>query len=391
LAVGFDVPLGVAEAAFFVTASVALYSYLGYPLFISLAAWLKPAPPVRKSDWTPSVSLILVVHNEERLIEAKLLNCLALDYPRELIEILVISDGSTDQTEEIARRFASRGIRLVSLPGPHGKPSALNAGIPLSRGEILVLTDARQELAHDAVRALVANFSDLSVGAVSGELHLRVPSGPAAASGVGSYWNYEKLIRRMESRFDSTVGVTGALYALRKGLFRTVDPRLILDDVAIPMEAVLAGYRVIFEPLARASDLISTDAIVEYRRKVRTLAGNYQLLALRPSLLDPRRNRLLWQLLSHKISRLAVPWCLLILFASSALLSTRGGLYRALFAGQVIFYLLAFLGLLMAHLRLRLRVLSVPYAFALLNVAAANGLIRFLRGIDSPTWRKTSW
>src|SRR5439155_446213 len=206
---------------------------------------------------------------------------------------------------------------VAAAPGPPGKVAALNEAVPLASGEILVLTDARQSLAPDAVRRLVAYFADPTVGAVSGELHL-LPSPGSPVEGVGLYWKYEKLIRKAESRFDSTVGVTGAFYALRKELFLPIDPRTILDDVAIPMRVALAGRRVLFAPEARAWDHVEESAAREYRRKVRTLAGNYQLVALYPALLHPLRNRLLWQLASHKLARLAVPWCLLVLFLASA-------------------------------------------------------------------------
>jgi biofilm PGA synthesis N-glycosyltransferase PgaC len=377
---------GVEEACFLLAAGVVVYSYVGYPALVSLAAWLKPAPPVQRDAPTVDVSIVIVVHNEERVIEEKLLNCLGLDDPCQ--EILVISDGSTDGTERIVESFASKGVRLLALPGPQGKPNALNHGIPLCQGTIVVLTDARQRIASDAVRELVSNFHDHTIGAVSGELHLSAPIESGAPSGVGWYWNFEKLLRRMESRFDSTVGVTGALYALRKSLYRPIDPRLILDDVAIPMDVVTGGSRVIFEPLARAYDLIATRPRVEYERKVRTLAGNYQLLALRPSLLDPRRNRLWWQLVSHKVSRLVVPWCLLALLVASGLLAVEGGVFRALFWGQAAFYLLALLGALLAPFQIRL--LSLPYAFVLLNLAAGHSLFRFLRGIDTAVWKKTA-
>lgn len=375
---------------FWLAATVVVYAYAGYPALIAAAARLRPAPPVRKADITPEVTLLLVVRDEEAHLEEKLRNAAGLDYPRERLEVLVVSDGSTDRTEAIAAGFAGAGVELLALPEPRGKAAALNEAVPRARGEILVFTDARQPLAPDAVRRLVAYFADLTVGAVSGELHLLAPSG-APAEGLGLYWRYEKLVRRAESRFDSTVGVTGALYALRKELFVPLDPRTILDDVAIPMEVVLAGSRVLFAPEARAWDRIAESPAREYRRKVRTLAGNFQLASLRPALLDPRRNRLFWQLLSHKLSRLAVPWCLLALFAASAGLSLGDRpLYRAALAGQALFYLLALVGGLRARRQRPLRLTSIPYAFTLLNLAAVRGLLGFLRGSETAAWKASS-
>jgi cellulose synthase/poly-beta-1,6-N-acetylglucosamine synthase-like glycosyltransferase len=378
------------ELAFWGCAAVVLYAYAGYPVLIFLAARLWPAAAVRKKEITPAVTLVIVVRNEEACLEAKLRNALALDYPPERLEILVASDGSTDATEAIAARYAERGVRLLALPASRGKAAALNEAVPRAAGDILVLTDARQALAPDAVRQLTAYFADATVGAVSGELHL-LPSSGAASDGLGLYWKYEKLIRKAESRFDSTVGVTGAVYALRKELFTPLDPRTILDDVAIPMKAVLAGRRVLFAPEALAWDRVDAGAANEYRRKVRTLAGNYQLVVLYPILLHPLRNRLFWQLLSHKLARLAVPWCLVTLFLASAALSTAGsGLYRAALAAQSLFYLLALAGWLQATLHRPLRLTSIPYAFALLNVAAVRGLIGFLRGTENAAWRAST-
>ncbi|PYQ04762.1 MAG: hypothetical protein DMF83_17450 [Acidobacteria bacterium] len=375
------------EIAFWLSAAVVLYAYAGYPALIALAGRLWPAPAVRKKEITPAVTLLMVVHNEDECLEDKLRNALALDYPPERLEILVASDGSTDGTEAIAARFAARGVRLVALPGPRGKVAALNEAVPLASGEILVLTDARQSLAPDAVRRLVAYFADPTVGAVSGELHL-LPSPGSPVEGVGLYWKYEKLIRKAESRFDSTVGVTGAFYALRKELFLPIDPRTILDDVAIPMRVALAGRRVLFAPEARAWDHVEESAAREYRRKVRTLAGNYQLVALYPALLHPLRNRLLWQLASHKLARLAVPWCLLVLFLASARLSLAGAAFHGVaLTGQALFYLVAIMGWRQATLQRPLHMTSVPYAFVLLNIAATRALIGFVRGTETAAWK----
>jgi cellulose synthase/poly-beta-1,6-N-acetylglucosamine synthase-like glycosyltransferase len=378
------------ELAFWTAAGLVLYAYLGYPILIAIIARLWPAPLVRKEQLTPSLSLLIIVHNEEACLEDKLRNLLALDYPQDKLEILVVSDGSTDGTEAIATAFAQAGVRLLSFPGPRGKAACLNEAVPRAGGEIVVMTDARQPLARDAVRHLVGYFADPSVGAVSGELHLLAPTG-TATGGVALYWRYEKLIRRAESRFDSTVGVTGALYALRKDLFVPLDPRTILDDVALPMEVVLAGRRVLFAPEARAWDRMAESPAHEYQRKVRTLAGNCQLLALRPALLHPLRDRLLWQLLSHKVLRLAVPWCLLVLFLASAQLALAGRTaYRLAFAAQALFYLLAAAGGLFARSRSPLRLTLLPYTLALLNLAAVRGLLGFLRGTESAAWKASS-
>jgi biofilm PGA synthesis N-glycosyltransferase PgaC len=377
------------EAFFWLAAAGAFYSYVGYPLLLAILARLRPAPSVRRADEPMTLSVVIVALNEEDAIGRKIDNCLSLDYPSELREILVASDGSTDRTEAIVEGRAREGVRLLRLPGPAGKPTALNAAVTEARGEILLLCDARQELDTGAARALVANFADATVGAVSGELLFRLGGGQGGLEGVGLYWRFEKWIRRTESRLDSTVGVTGAICAMRRALYRPLDPRTILDDVALPMSVVQAGYRVVHEPAAKAYDDAPTDPTSEYRRKVRTLAGNYQLVALRPDLLNPFRNRLFLQLVSHKLLRLAVPWCLLLMLGTSGGLAARGSwFFAALFATQCAFYLLAGLaGRLEKRGRRTPRLLSVAYSLALLNLAAGEALFGFLLGHERAAWR----
>lgn len=381
----------VAGVVFALALAAVVYAYLGYPALVAVAARLRPAPAVRRAAATPELTVILVARDEESCLEGKLRNCLALDYPPDRLEILVVSDGSTDRTEAVAEGFGARGVRLLRLRPARGKAAALNAAVPAARGEILLLTDARQHLDADAARQLVACLADPTVGAVSGELHLRPPATPSPSEGLAAYWSLEKRLRRAESRLDSTVGVTGAIYALRKEFFRPLDERTVLDDVAVPMEVVMAGRRVVFEPGAAAWDTLAADPAREYRRKVRTLAGNYQLVLLRPALLDPRRNRLLWQFVSHKLARLAVPWCLLALLASSAVLATRSTFGRAALAIQLAFYLVALLAGAVRRLPRRgwaSRALSLPYSFLLLNVAAAAALVEVLRGRPTAAWKE---
>lgn len=374
----------VAETAFWGSAAVVLYTYLGYPLLIVLLARIRPAVSGPRVYWAPPLSVIVAARDEENCIEAKLRNCLALDYPPDRLEILVVSDGSRDRTEDIVTRFADRGVRLLTLPDPQGKAAALNAAVPEARGDILLFTDASEEVAPDAARELVACLADPEIGAASGELHLG--SGEGASEGVGLYWRYEKLIRRAESRFDSTVGVTGGLYALRRELFVPLDPRTILDDVAIPMDVVFAGHRVVFEPLAGARDELRGGARQEYGRKRRTLAGNYQLLWLRPELLHPGRNRLFWQLLSHKVGRLAVPHGLAVTLLTSGFLAARGhALFGVFFILQAVFYLLALVGALAPGGGAPW--VKIPYTFVVLNLAVVGGLIAFLRGRASASWK----
>jgi cellulose synthase/poly-beta-1,6-N-acetylglucosamine synthase-like glycosyltransferase len=338
-------------AVFWTSLALVAYVYLGYPLL--LAVWSRLAPrPVRREPpqstrspaASPTVSVVLAARNERAALARKIDNCLALDYPPDRLEVVLALDAPTDGGERIAHDLARRHPRLTVVESTRhaGKAAALNRAVAAARGEVVVFCDARQEVAADAVRELVAVLADPAVGAVTGELVLLDGRGRPAADGVGLYWRYEKALRAMESRIHSTVGATGALYAVRRELFAPLPRRAILDDVIVPLRATLAGRRTVFAPGARAYDRVCPPE-VEFRRKVRTLVGNFQLLTLMPELLLPWRNPVWLQFVSHKLGRLAVPWLLVVLLAANALL-LEGAFYAVFFAGQCVWYLLAAAG-----------------------------------------------
>jgi poly-beta-1,6-N-acetyl-D-glucosamine synthase len=334
----------LAEVLFWSAFALTVYVYLGYPTLLAVWARLSPKP-VHRSPVTPGVSIVIAARNEAASLQARIENLRASDYPRELVQIVVVSDGSTDGTEEILRAYEGQ-VDAVLLP-PGGKASALNAGVAAATHDVLVFTDARQTFAPDALRALVAPLADPQVGGVSGELLLDCESGDGTSTigdGVGAYWRYEKWLRRQESLIGSTLGSTGAIYALRRELWRPLPPETILDDVLAPMQAVLSGSRVVFEGAARAYDRATPVANAEFQRKTRTLAGNYQILRLQPRLLVPFVNPVWLQFVSHKLGRLVVPYALLALLVSSAMLANDHLVYAVVFAGQVAFYGLALYG-----------------------------------------------
>jgi len=337
------------DFVFWISAAVIAYVYAGYPLL--LAVWARVAPKAPRKgafpagQW-PSLSVIVAARNEAARLPARIENLLDLPYEGAR-EIIVVSDGSTDRTEEAIARYVSRGdVRFIAVPAG-GKPVALNAGVAAARGDILVFADARQQFAAAALIELASNFADPEVGGATGELVLDCESGSSASSigdGVGAYWKYEKWLRRHESRIWSTLGATGAIYALRRALWRPLPADTLLDDVLTPMRAVLDGWRVVFEADAMAEDWTAPDGAVEARRKRRTLAGNYQILAQEPRLLIPVVNPVWLQYVSHKVGRLVVPWALIGLFASSVMLARDGWTYALAFAAQAAFYALAALG-----------------------------------------------
>jgi cellulose synthase/poly-beta-1,6-N-acetylglucosamine synthase-like glycosyltransferase len=368
---------------FWLSALLLVHVFVGYP---ALMWWLARTLPqrVRKFAATPTVTVVLAVHEGAGHIRAKLMNLLALDYPEEKLDIIVVCDGCSDDTAAQCRQFSDPRVRVLEFAGRRGKAACLNDAIAAASGEILLMTDVRQSLDPAALHELVANLADPAVGAVSGELRLR-DALTGFASGVDAYWRYEKLIRHAESRSGSTVGVTGALYAMRRDLFQPLPADTVLDDVLIPMRIAAAGRRVVFEPLALAWDQPSQQPAQERKRKIRTLAGNYQLIQLAPWLLLPWRNPLWWRFVSHKLLRLLAPWLLLLLALTSAVLATRHAVCAlaglSLVGGAGLVVLGRWLPAVGRVLPVRLVV-----AFWYLNLFAAEALIAFARNRRLHLW-----
>ena len=325
------------QAVFILSVAFSLYTLAGYPLLLALVARFR-SRPVRKSYEPKSVTVLLPVRNGEQWLREKLESLLALRYPPELQQILVISDGSSDGTEAIAEEFAGTGrIELLRTPGG-GKAEALNAGMERARGEILFFTDVRQPLEPDSLRNLVACFADSSVGAASGELVIREGETLEELS-LGLYWKYETWLRKRESRIDSVMGATGCIYALRRSLATPLPAGTLVDDMFLPLAAFFAGYRVILEESAKAFDY-PTALESEFRRKVRTQAGVYQIIRLYPRLLT-FRNRMWFAFVSHKLARLLLPFAVLLAAATTFALDgpwrTPVLLAQALFYGAALF------------------------------------------------------
>jgi cellulose synthase/poly-beta-1,6-N-acetylglucosamine synthase-like glycosyltransferase len=372
--------------------SIALLSYalIGYPVIVAAWATLRPRQ-CRREPVEPSVSVVIAAHNEVASIGRKIANLLKLDYPPDRLEILLGSDGSTDGTLERLRAVSEQHIRIFVLPERQGKPAVLNRLVPKARGEIVVLADVRQEFDPQVLRALVQPFADPQVGAVSGELMLtRDSSCSAVGEGVGVYWRYEKFIRSGESRIDSTVGATGAIYAIRRTLFEPIPEDTILDDVLIPLRIARRGYRVLFEPAARVCDLLPATAREEFTRKVRTLAGNFQLLSREKWLLSPAHNRLWWQTISHKVLRLFLPVLQIAALAANVALAGTSVFYQLALLGQFLFYAGAIAGCLLQRTRKKFWPATVPYTFCLLSWATVVGFLRCISRRQAVTWQKAA-
>jgi cellulose synthase/poly-beta-1,6-N-acetylglucosamine synthase-like glycosyltransferase len=360
---------------FWLCLTLTAYAYFGYVLWLWFIARLYKRPVFMRQDPFPAVSIVIAVRNEEASLPTKLDNLRRLNYPQDRIQIVVASDGSTDRTPEILREQAHR-ILPVILDESNGKASALNEAVRHATGEILLFLDARQIVEPNAVSELASCFADPSIGAVSGELLLDTPAGISSANALGIYWKIEKLVRRLESASGSVVGVTGAIYAIRRELFTEIPQGTILDDVFVPMNVARMGKRVIFQPSAIARDRLFSEKGKEFSRKVRTLTGNYQLLRLAPWLLSPS-NPLLFRFISHKLLRLIVPLLLVLMLVTSAM--ADGPVYRAFFWLQLLFYILAAFGALSPSSR-KFKPIAVASTFVMLNAAAAFAFYNFIAG-----------
>ena len=359
-----------------------VYVYAGYPCWLWIRSHVHPQP-VRRGNLLPSVSIVVVARNEERVIAEKLRNLLELNYPAGSYEVIVVSDGSSDRTAEVLNGFVASGrIRAIVKEEPRGKAAGLNDAIAGASGEVVVFNDARQYIEPDAIRFLVENFSDPDVGCASGELMLGDPRQGEATQGMGLYWRIEKNVRELESRSGSVVGATGALYAVRRNLLVPIPLETILDDVYIPMHVVKQGARVVFEPRACAWDIANLGAEREFARKVRTLSGNYQLLQLAPWLLSGS-NPLRFEFVSHKLLRLLVPFALAAALISSLVLVHP--FYRLALAAQLAFYALGLMAMAQWMKGPLARIADAALTFVVLNTAAAVAFANFVTG------RKAAW
>ncbi len=367
---------------FWAAAGLMAYTYFGYPAWLWLRSHWR-ARPVASAPFTPLISVVVVVRNEEQVLRRKLTNLLDLDYPSELLQILVVSDGSTDGTETILREYEQDprvAIMLNQLA--RGKACGLNDALQFAQGEIVVFTDARQLLEQNSVRFLMEAFADPAVGCVSGELMIGNPESGEIRKGAGLYWGFEKRVRKLEATSGSVVGATGALYAVRRNLLSPLPPETVLDDVYLPMRVAQQGFRVAFDARARAWDAPDQGREREFSRKVRTLGGNYQLLQIAPWLLSSQ-NPLRFEFISHKVLRLWVPLALAATLVSSALLP--GPIYRTALALQLAFYGLSLLALMPWKRGPVARAADASLTFVLLNTAALVAFANFMTG------RRAAW
>ena len=379
-----------AQLLFWLGAAALAYTYAGYPLLIALVSRLR-GRDVRRAPagarFLPAVSVVITAYNEERDLAAKLDNTLALDYPADKLEIIVASDCSADRTDEIARAYAARGVRLHRQPTRLGKTAAQNAAVELARGEIILFSDATTLYQSDVLRAMIPNFADESVGCVAGRLVYVDPARTGVGAGARSYWGYETFLRRHESRASSLIGVSGCLYAVRRSAYAPLYEEACSDFI-IATKMVEQNLRAVYEPLAVCAEETNRRADKEFRMRVRVITQTYTDLWRHRAMLNPLGvGFYAVQLLSHKVMRYLVPVFLALVLASSAALAAHSRAYALALAAQVAFYALAALAWLLERLGVRVpRALSLPQYFVLANLAAVVAAYKFLRGERYARW-----
>ena len=378
----------MAMLAFWLSFAALAYVYAGFPLLVAIVGRLRRRE-VRAAAITPPVSLVIAAYNEEAVIRERLDNALAVDYPRDRLQVLVAADGCTDATASIVENYADRGVELLQLPR-QGKIHALDAAVRHATGEILIFSDANTICEPRALRALVRNFADPEVGGVAGHTGYRLETGSESSSrGEQLYWDYDTWLKRLESWTGSVVSAHGGLYAVRRSLYRPVLDPAVTDDFAISTTVIEQGYRLVFEGAARATEFAVPEARREFRRRVRLMTRGLRGVWLRRALLNPfRQGFYAVVLFSHKVARRLAPLPLLVLAVASAYLASTAPFYAAAALGQTAFYGLALLGFLLRRVAVgRLKPIYVPFYYCMANVASVIAVVQALRGQRIASWQ----
>jgi biofilm PGA synthesis N-glycosyltransferase PgaC len=380
-----------------------VYVYAGYPFLIAFFAHLRPERRFPPFTNLPSVTLLIAAYNEERVIAAKLENCLALDYPPERLQILIAADGSNDRTMEIVESYAGRGVELSYSPERRGKLAAINRAMQMARNEIVVFSDANNSYATDTLRTLVAPFADERVGCTAGSKNI-IAAGSRLGEADSLYWRYESFIKKQETRLTGCcIGVSGEIYAIRRELYRPLPDKVINDDFFVALSIIQQGYNVIYVPEAVSCETTSASEQDEIIRRTRIVAGRYQAMIFSLRKLPWRRPLIVWQILSHKFMRPLVPFAMLGALAGNlgaVALPSTGRLpawlslalpYGWVFLGlQAGFYLLALLGKRLRMSGLFGKLLYIPTFLVNSNYAALLGLFRYLTGRQTALWEKAA-
>jgi cellulose synthase/poly-beta-1,6-N-acetylglucosamine synthase-like glycosyltransferase len=373
------------KIVFWASLTVIVYVYVGYPLLVMIASRFK-SNHVRKGMYQTSVSILIAAYNEEDVIEETIRNKLFLNYPKELIEIIIISDGSTDKTDEIVSRFSSQGVRLIRQQPRAGKTSALNLGISHALGEIVVFSDANSHYFPDALEKLLSNFSDSDVGYVTGKMIYTDPDGSSTGDGCSAYMRYENALRGAETRLGSIVGADGGIDAIRRELYSPMKPDQ-LPDFVLPLSVVEKGFRVVYESEAILREAPLKTQEDEYAMRVRVTLRAFWALKDMVHMLNLRRFGVFaWQMWSHKVLRYCCFIFMATLYCANAFLLSEGSFYLTLFILQNLMYLSTVISQYLERQGKNIRRFFIPGYFVLINFAALHALVKFLRGQKLVVW-----
>jgi cellulose synthase/poly-beta-1,6-N-acetylglucosamine synthase-like glycosyltransferase len=376
---------------------IVFYTFAGYGIFLYLIIrikrvfkGIKPLPS-EALDGLPSCTLIIAAYNEEYFIEQKISNSLQLNYPEGKLKLLFVTDGSSDKTPDIIARYPQ--IQLLHKPERAGKIAAVHRAMEYVDTDAVVFTDANTFLNKDALIKICRHYSDATVGAVAGEKRVHIDeNADASAAGEGFYWKYESALKKWDSELYSVVGAAGELFSVRRSLYQPVEPDTVLDDFMISMLIAAKGYRIIYEPDAYATETASENVSEELKRKVRIAAGGIQSILRLKKLFNPFPYPVLsFQYVSHRVLRWTItPFLLILSFILNIVLALEPGetAMQGLLLAQVLFYLLALLGMIMEKRQLRIKVLFIPYYFCVMNYAVLAGIIRYFSTKQSAVWEK---
>lgn len=365
--------------------AVLFYVYIGYPIFVYLVGRLFPKP-VKRSLFTPKVTIIITAYNEEKDIRAKIENTLLIEYPKEKLEIIIASDGSTDQTDSIVCEFSQQNVQLFRQEGRVGKTFTQNKAIEQATGEIILFSDATTMYQPTVLEAMLPNFADQSVGCVAGKLVYVDASGSSVGRGARSYWNYETFLKESESRACSLIGVSGCLYSVRKSAYLPMYPEAC-SDFLIATLVYKQGLRTVYEPEAICTEETNRQSKKEMQMRVRVISQTFTDLWRNREMLNPLRSGFYAiQLISHKVLRYSVPVFLVLILLSNALLAFYSLFFAVIFTLQIVFYLMALAAWSLEKNGKKAGVLAVPLYFLLANLASLIGLYKFLRGERYARW-----
>ena len=384
--------------AFWICIFIVFYTFLGYGILLYILVRIrrvikgKRHTPVIDHDELPRCSLVVAAYNEEGFIKEKIENTLKLNYPAGKLEVIFVTDGSSDKTPEIIAEYPE--IKLLHQPVRNGKIAAVHRAIEQVTNEVIVFTDANTFLNKDALLNICRHYSDVKVGAVAGEKRVHADEeADASSAGEGFYWKYESTLKKWDSELYSVVGAAGELFSIRKDLYQPVSKDTILDDFMISMLIAEKGYRIIYEPDAYAVETASADVSEELKRKVRIAAGGIQSITRLSTVLNFfKYGTLSFQYISHRVLRWTItPFLLILAFFLNAVIAinTSNFLFQLLFIGQILFYLSALVGLALEKRQIRLKVLFIPYYFCVMNYAVLAGILRFYNNKQSAVWEKS--